>query len=124
MKLKKGEIICNLCNGKGSTDYIICKKCLGEGKLDWVENLVGKENEWPTMSTSAISVNSSDNMLSLDMINKVRKEIENSLGVPEHFLWGHENENYLSSYRGKDLVTFKARFNYGFNYTSEGEEIE
>jgi DnaJ-class molecular chaperone len=58
-KLKKGEIICDKCDGSGCipkkqwtmVDYkhisydwsYKCDKCKGEGKLDWVENVVGKK---------------------------------------------------------------------------------
>ncbi len=59
MKLKKGEVKCDKCKGKGkipakdhprvyiSTEGSLfeCPKCFGTGKLDWVENIVGKRKD-------------------------------------------------------------------------------
>lgn len=48
MKLKKGEVRCDKCDGepylfiKGEHEDI-CSKCNGNGKLDWIENAIGKE---------------------------------------------------------------------------------
>jgi len=58
MKLKKGEVKCDKCDGSGvliktkntmvdlkhiSYDMTYeCPKCKGDGKLDWVEAVVGK----------------------------------------------------------------------------------
>jgi len=58
IKLNPGDVICNICEGKGfiikenihddDNDYLfktvnnICNKCYGAGKLDWIENVVGK----------------------------------------------------------------------------------
>jgi hypothetical protein len=71
IKLKKGEVSCNKCNGMGlfcfvESKYVTinycnerqclkdmsecngfkyqhCPKCHGTGKLDWIENVVGKK---------------------------------------------------------------------------------
>jgi len=57
MKLEKGEVICDKCNGYGYTTFneqrgknfypmkSECTKCFGEGKLDWIEIIVGKRKE-------------------------------------------------------------------------------
>jgi DnaJ-class molecular chaperone len=55
MEFKPGEVICNECNGTGlktdrTTYYQKCSKCYGTGKLDWIENIVGKQNKYVTMS--------------------------------------------------------------------------
>ncbi len=61
-KLKDGEIICDECNGAGkitdrrfvnleSDPYVKrCPKCHGDGKLDWVENIVGKTDDFQTFN--------------------------------------------------------------------------
>jgi DnaJ-class molecular chaperone len=57
--MKKGDVKCKKCNGKGEVDkpftfmnggkhieaHIphVCSKCLGDGHLDWVENITGKK---------------------------------------------------------------------------------
>jgi len=56
-ELKKHEVICEKCKGRGKIstpinpnhlygyNYSIdeeCTKCCGDGKLDWIENVVGK----------------------------------------------------------------------------------
>jgi len=54
--LKKGETICDRCNGSGYDPKgddsqffrIICQKCQGEKKVDWISNITGiKEKELP-----------------------------------------------------------------------------
>ena len=46
--LKKGEVVCNKCHGRGCFDVPEsprllkqCLKCHGKGKLDWIQNVVG-----------------------------------------------------------------------------------
>lgn len=54
MELNEGEIKCPECYGnKKITDpklsyiyWITCPKCKGKGKLDWIENIVGKKEEF------------------------------------------------------------------------------
>jgi DnaJ-class molecular chaperone len=53
MKLEEWEVECNGCKGLGCLGYsenkkykLVCAKCNGEGKLDFIENIVGKKNEW------------------------------------------------------------------------------
>lgn len=54
MITKKGEMICDKCNGEGNIGFIepdkngrsywqVCPKCLGFGKVDWIENIIGKK---------------------------------------------------------------------------------
>jgi len=50
MKLNKGEVICDKCNGVGLIDNSAhtvrcCIKCYGSGKLDWAENITGKKDK-------------------------------------------------------------------------------
>lgn len=71
--LKPGEMICSECKGKRfitkvyippnqfgkpkeKTDINTCPKCYGAGKVDWVENIVGKKQDFiPMDGTSACS---------------------------------------------------------------------
>ena len=47
IKLKKGEVSCNKCNGTGNYNtQLVCPKCYGTGKLDWIENVVGKHKNY------------------------------------------------------------------------------
>ena len=138
MELKKGEVICDKCNGKGSIDntpdknyrlYLntrICPECHGEGKLDWIENLVGKDSiimEWDTKPPITTLYGMNFNSLTLDDIKKVEEEINKQMWVTSSHFFGHAYPNYLDN-AGKDFEKFKARLNYGFNYNNEGEEIE
>jgi hypothetical protein len=42
-RLKKGEVICPKCKGKGRIDndwHLPCMRCKGSGKLDWVQRVI------------------------------------------------------------------------------------
>jgi hypothetical protein len=82
LKLKKGEVLCNKCNGKGFFGRgrfpPVCPKCLGAGKLDWVENIVGKRRSAPQKLKVAWSFSESKNMKSL-FASKILDEISSNM---------------------------------------------
>jgi len=46
IKLEKGEVICDKCNGNTKQygeSVTVCTKCWGTGKLDWIDLCVGKQ---------------------------------------------------------------------------------
>ena len=45
VKLKNGEISCNVCNEFGFVDTGICPACKGKKKLDWLEQVFIKEKK-------------------------------------------------------------------------------
>lgn len=92
MKLEKGEIVCDECDGVGlispdvhTISYIYkidCPKCKGSGKLDWIENLVGKTEKTYIEFDSLSSTNTNGINYSPISINDIEKMYE-CFGIPK-----------------------------------------